>query len=83
MATVERPAIIVPGIEGSALKNSYPISPATTWSTWVVGASYFVAPDFNSLALSDDANADRDEHVLGRPDMLIDVAYAKLCVGLQ
>ena len=83
MAAAERPAIIVPGIEGSALTNSYPISPATTWSTWVVGASFFVAPDFNSLALSDDANADRDEHVLGRPDSLIEIAYAKLCAGLQ
>lgn len=83
MANVERPAIIVPGIEGSALKNSYPILPTTTWSTWIAGTSSYIAPDFDSLALSDDGNADRGEHVLGRPDALINIAYAKLCTGLQ
>lgn len=83
MPTVTRPTVIVPGIEGSMLQNAYAISPATTWSTWVVASSYFIAPDFDSLALADDASADRDERVLTRPDSLLNIAYAKMVAGLQ
>ena len=78
-----RPTVVIPGIEGSMLQNAYPISPASTWSLWTIGASYGVAPDFQSLALADDANADMDERVMTRPDALISIAYAKLVSGLQ
>jgi Lecithin:cholesterol acyltransferase len=83
MPSVTRPTVIIPGIEGSMLQNAYPISPATTWSTWTIGTSYVAAPDFDSLALGDDAAADRDERVVTRPDSLLSIAYAKLVTGLQ
>jgi len=83
MPNVTRPTVIVPGIEGSILQNAYAISPSTTWSTWAAASSSFVAPSFDSLALSDDATVDRDEHVLNRPDSLLGIAYAKMVGGLQ
>jgi Lecithin:cholesterol acyltransferase len=83
MPNVTRPTVIVPGIEGSMLQNAYAITPSRTWSTWVVASSSFIAPDFDSLALADDATADRDEPVLTRPDSLLSIAYAKMVAGLQ
>jgi hypothetical protein len=81
MAT--RPCIIIPGIEGSALQNAYPISPATTWSTLTIAAEKFVVPDFETLALDDNAVADRDEYVVTRPSQLLEIAYAPLVKALQ
>ncbi|HTR61659.1 MAG TPA: hypothetical protein VMH37_08145 [Candidatus Binataceae bacterium] len=78
-----RPTIIVPGIEGSALQNAYPISPTATWSTWAAASSSFIAPDFDALALSDDALTDRGQDVLTRPNALLSIAYAKMVSGLQ
>lgn len=83
MPFVSRPAIIVPGIKGSALQNAYALSPAATWSALVAAETAFVAPDFDSLALSDDAKADRGDHVMTRAAQLIEVAYSKLVCGLQ
>jgi len=83
MPNVTRPTVIVPGIEGSMLQNAYAITPSTTWSTWAAASSSFIAPDFDSLALADDAAADRAERVLTRPDSLLSIAYAKMVGGLQ
>lgn len=83
MPLVSRPAIIVPGIEGSALQNAYALSPAATWSALTVAETTFVAPDFDSLALSDNAKADRGNHVITRAAQLIEIAYSKLVAGLQ
>jgi hypothetical protein len=82
MATT-RPCIIVPGIQGSALQNAYPIAPITTWSALTIGENKFTAPDFESLALNDDAVADRDEYVLTRAAQLLEIAYAPLVSALQ
>jgi hypothetical protein len=83
MANVSRPSIVIPGIEGSMLQNFYPIDPVTTWSTFTVIEGKFVALDFDTLALSDDANSDRGAMVVSRPSQLIDIAYATLANGLQ
>ncbi len=83
MPFVSHPAIIVPGIEGSALQNAYALSPVSTWSALVVAETSFVAPDFDSLALSDDARADRGDHVITRAAQLIEIAYSRLVAGLQ
>lgn len=56
---MRRPCIVIPGIEGSGLQNFYPISPATTWSTAVAAETSLLAPDFNALALADDAQSDK------------------------
>jgi hypothetical protein len=78
-----RPAIIIPGIQGSMLQNFYPLEPTTTWSTLTIAESKVVALNFDLLALSDDGLADRNSRVLGRPAQLLDIAYAKLAGGLQ
>ncbi len=78
-----RPCIIIPGIQGSALQNTYPISPQTTWSTLTVIGERFTPPDFNSLALDDAAVADRDEYVISRPSQLLEIAYGPLVQALQ
>jgi Lecithin:cholesterol acyltransferase len=78
-----RPCIIIPGIQGSVLQNTYPISPATTWSTITVIWDKFTAPDFNVLALDDTAVADRGESVITRPSQLLEIAYAPLVQALQ
>jgi hypothetical protein len=79
----QRPCIIVPGIQGSALQNVYAISPKTTWSTLTIAGEKFSPPDFNSLALDDSAQADRDEHVLSLPSQLLEIAYGPLVQALQ
>jgi pimeloyl-ACP methyl ester carboxylesterase len=78
-----RPAIIIPGIQGSMLQNFYPLEPATTWSTLTIAESKVAALDFNLLALANDGLADRNPRVLSRPAQLLDIAYAKLASGLQ
>ena len=78
-----RPCIVIPGIEGSALQNAYPIAPATTWSAFTIAAEKFTPPDFKTLALDDDAVADRDEYVVSRPSQLLEIAYAPLVQALQ
>ena len=78
-----RPCIVIPGIQGSALQNFYPISPVTTWSTLTVAAEHFFAPDFKSLALDDSGQSDADEEVVSRPSQLLAVAYAPLVEGLR
>lgn len=83
MPTVPRPAIVIPGIEGSALQNTYPLTPAATWSTFYAAESTFIAPNFNSLALTDDARADRSDNVLTRAVQLLEIAYSKVVEGLQ
>ncbi len=79
----QRPCIIVPGIQGSALQNVYPISPLTTWSTLTIIGEKFTSPDFKSLALDDAADADLNEYVVSRPSQLLEVAYAPLAQALQ
>src|ERR1700674_5451255 len=83
VANVDRPAIIIPGIEGSGLQNMYTLAPVSTWSAFAAAETTFVAPDFNSLALDDDAVADRDEYVLTRAAQLFEIAFSKLVQGLQ
>jgi Lecithin:cholesterol acyltransferase len=78
-----RPCIIIPGIQGSALQNVYPLSPSTTWSTLTIIGEKFTAPDFDSLALDDTATADRDELVVTRPSQLLQIAYGPLASALQ
>ena len=78
-----RPAIIIPGIQGSMLQNFYPLEPTTTWSTMTIAESRIVALDFDLLALGNDGLADRNPRVLSRPAQLLDIAYAKLAGGLQ
>jgi Lecithin:cholesterol acyltransferase len=78
-----RPCIIIPGIQGSALQNMYPISPATTWSTLTIIGEKFTSPNFDSLALDDTATADRDELVVTQPSQLLEVAYGPLVSALQ
>jgi hypothetical protein len=80
---IKRPCVVVPGIQGSTLQNFYPIDPVTTWSAITVAESKFVAPDFNSLALTDSGLADRTSLVVTRPSALIELAYAPLVSGLQ
>jgi hypothetical protein len=80
---IMRPCVIIPGIQGSALQNGYPISPATTWSTITIINEKFTPPDFKILALDDNAVADRDEYVLTRPSQLLEIAYAPLVQALQ
>jgi len=77
------PCIIIPGIQGSALQNVYPISPQTTWSTLTVAGEKFTAPDFDSLALDDAAVADRNEYIVSRPAQLLEIAYGPLVQSLQ
>jgi hypothetical protein len=74
---------VIPGIQGSALENFYPISPATTWSTLAVAETHFVAPDFKSLALDDSGQSDADQQVVSRPSHLLAIAYAPLVGGLR
>jgi lecithin:cholesterol acyltransferase len=83
MPRASRPSIVIPGIEGSVLQNFYPIDPVTTWSTFKIVEGKLFAPDFGTLALSDDAKSDRAAEVVTRPSQLIDVAYATLASGLQ
>lgn len=78
-----RPSIVIPGIQGSMLENSYPIDPVTTWSTLTVAESKLFALDFDALALADDAQSDRSPVVVTRPEQLLDIAYATLAKGLQ
>ncbi|HYB91428.1 MAG TPA: hypothetical protein VEC38_10315 [Candidatus Binataceae bacterium] len=78
-----RPCIIIPGIQGSALQNAYPISPQTTWSTLAVVAEKFTTPDFDSLALDDAAAADLKDNVVSRPSQLLEIAYGPLAQALQ
>jgi hypothetical protein len=49
----------------------------------VIAEGKLVAPDFNSLALSDDGRADRGSRVVSRPAALIELAYGPLASGLQ
>ena len=79
----QRPCIIVPGIQGSALQNVYPISPKTTWSTLTIAGEKFIPPDFDSLALDDLAQADRSEQVVSLPWQLLEIAYGPLVQALQ
>jgi len=83
MASVSRPCIVIPGIQGSVLQNFYPIDPVTTWSTLTIAEGKLFALDFNTLALADDAKSDRGARVVSRPSQLIDLAYATLANGLQ
>jgi Lecithin:cholesterol acyltransferase len=78
-----RPSIVIPGIQGSMLQNFYPIDPVTTWSTLTIAEAKFFALDFETLALTDDAQADRSALVVTRPAQLLDIAYATLAQGLQ
>ncbi|MGO9265865.1 MAG: lipase/acyltransferase domain-containing protein [Candidatus Binataceae bacterium] len=78
-----RPCIIIPGIQGSALQNVYPLSPLTTWSTLTIVGEKFTPPKFDSLALDDAALADRDEHVVTLPSQLLEIAYGPLVQALQ
>ncbi|MGO9607671.1 MAG: lipase/acyltransferase domain-containing protein [Candidatus Binataceae bacterium] len=80
---MQRPCIVIPGIQGSALQNVYPITPQTTWSALTIAGEKFTAPDFNSLALDDAATADDDDQVLSRPSQLIEIAYGPLVQALQ
>jgi hypothetical protein len=80
---VLRPSIVIPGIQGSALENLYPIVPATTWSTLIVAEGKLVAPKFEDLALADHGRADRDQFVVSRASQLLAIAYAPLTSGLQ
>jgi Lecithin:cholesterol acyltransferase len=80
---MQRPCIIIPGIQGTSLENFYPFAPATTWSTLSVVEGKFVAPDFDSLALDDTGAADRSEDVVTRPAQLFAVAYAPLGGALR
>src|SRR5262249_47039095 len=79
----QRPCIIVPGIQGTALQNVYPISPLTTWSTLTIIGEKFTPPDFKTLALDEKADADLNEYVVSRPSQLLKVAYAPLAQALQ
>lgn len=78
-----RPCIVIPGIQGSGIQNFYPISPATTWSTAVVAETSILAPNFDALALADDAQSDRSPEVVNRAYDLLEIAYAPLVSGLQ
>src|SRR5262249_60605908 len=49
--TAMRPCIIIPGIQGSALQNTYPISPQTTWSTLTIIGERFTPPGLGATAL--------------------------------
>jgi len=79
----QRPCIIVPGIQGSALQNVYPIAPQITWSALTIAGEKLVAPAFDSLALDDVALADRDEHVVNGSSHLLEIAYGPLARALQ
>ncbi|HUA35612.1 MAG TPA: hypothetical protein VMA09_18525 [Candidatus Binataceae bacterium] len=78
-----RPCIIVPGIQGTALQNTYPIAPQTTWSTLTIVGEKFTPPDFKSLALDDRAQADFSDLVVTRSSQLLEIAYAPLASALQ
>jgi hypothetical protein len=80
---MQRPAIIIPGIQGSTLQNFYPIEPTTTWSTLIIAESKVAALNFDLLALANDGLADRNPLVVSRSVQLMDIAYAKLAAGLQ
>ena len=80
---LNRPCIIVPGIQGTALQNSYPIAPQPTWSTLTIIGENFSPPDFNSLALDDRAQADFSDLVLTKTSQLLEIAYAPLASALQ
>jgi len=80
-----RPCVIIPGIQGSALQNTYPLAPLTTWSTLTIVGEKFTPPAFDSLALDDAAQADRDEdeYVVTQPSQLLEIAYGPLASALQ
>jgi lecithin:cholesterol acyltransferase len=78
-----RPCIVIPGILGSSLEDFYPLSPDTTWSAESVVKSKLIAPDFDALALDDNADADLTEDVLTRPSALLAPAYGPLVSGLR
>jgi lecithin:cholesterol acyltransferase len=79
----QRPCIVIPGIVGSSLENSYPIAPVTTWSALGAVESKVVAPDFDALALDDPADADFDAQTVTRPSALLSVAYSTLVAGIR
>jgi len=81
--TAMRPCIIIPGIQGSALQNVYLIAPQTTWSTLTIIGEKFTPPDFESLALNDEAVADLNEFVVSRPSQLLEIVYGPLVQYLQ
>jgi hypothetical protein len=80
---VIRPCIVIPGILGSSLEDYYPLSPETSWSAEAVIKSKLVAPDFDALALDDNADADLTEDVITRPSVLLAPAYGPLVAGLR
>lgn len=58
-----RPAILIPGIQGSSLEDYYPTDPTFAWSTLGIIETKIFGPDFDSLALDDNANVDLSSDV--------------------
>ena len=80
---LNRPCVIIPGIQGTALQNIYPIAPQTTWSTLTIIGEKFTPPDFGNLALDEHAQADFSDLVLTRSSQLLEIAYSPLASALQ
>jgi Lecithin:cholesterol acyltransferase len=78
-----RPCIVIPGILGSSLEDFYPLSPESTWSAEGVIKSTLIVPDFDALALNDDADADLTADVVTRPSALLAPAYGPLVAGVR
>ena len=83
---VLRPSIVIPGIQGCALENLYPIVPATTWSTLIVAEGRLVAPKFEDLALADHSSlelaGDFDQAMVGLAEALKDKPRAEVRAAL-
>jgi len=73
------PTIVVPGIKGSTLMNSYPMTPSTTWNTWQAIAG----TPLESIQLDKLGQVDFGDEVVNRAVEMLHPAYEKLVSGLR
>ena len=77
------PTIIVPGLLGSTLENSYDLQPVPTWSESQLLTTAISGPDLFSLALDRSGSSDASLQVVTRANGLFLEAYERLAVALR
>lgn len=79
---MNRPVIVVPGIQGTSLQNYYPPDPSLVWSLTSIVERAVWGVDFDSLALTPEG-VDYADNVVSRPHRALQVPYEDLVVGLR
>jgi pimeloyl-ACP methyl ester carboxylesterase len=78
----KHPVIVIPGLQGSTLQNSYQLRPAPLWNAWDALQKQFFGLDFESLALAK-GDTDYADHVVSTPHQTVALPYEALVDSLR